>query len=214
MDNSATITKIEVQKKNKSRVSIFLDSEFVFGLDGVIAARHGLKEGARLTREQITNVLLQEEKKRVKEKAIRLLALRAHSEKELRTKLIQKGFAEEMVEDVISELKTQKLLDDIAFAHSYARTRLINKPVGERLLRQELRQKGISDECINAVVSEAFSEKDQIEYAKELLVKKLPRSQGLENLKKKKRLADFLVRRGFDWDLVKEAIEGTLKDES
>ncbi len=214
MDYPATITKIEVQKKNKGRVSIFLDDEFAFGLDGISAISHGLKEGDRLSREQITNVLGKEEKKRVKEKAFRLLALRAHSEKELRTKLIHKGFAEEMVEEVISELKTQKLIDDAAFAQSYARTRLVNKPVGERLLRRELQQKGISEERINAAVSEAYSEKDQIGHARELVDRRLPRYQGLENLKKKKRLADFLVRRGFDWDLVKEVIEETLKDES
>lgn len=202
----ATITKIEIQKKNKGRCSIFLDNEFAFGLDAAIVVQHGLKKGDRLTPAQISEILFKEEKKRIKEKAFEFLARRAHSEKELRTKLLKKEFDKKLVEDVVSELREQKLVDDAAFAQSFVRNRLLNKPLGEYALRQELRNRGLTEDQIAPVLHSAYSEKSQIEYARELIHKKLPQYEKLEERIRKKRLADFLIRRGFDWETVKEVI--------
>ncbi len=211
MEYPVKITKIENQKKNKKRLSLFLDNEFAFGLDAAIVAQTGLKEGDSLTEHQITHILFQEEKKRVKEKAFRFLAARTHSEQELRIKLAQKGFENTLVEQVVTELKSVNLIDDSAFAISYARSRLINRSIGENLLRSELRLKGINDETIDKTVQEAYAEKSQCERARDLVDKKKLHYQNLEHWKKKKRIGDFLIRRGFDWDVVKEAVEEGLE---
>ncbi len=210
---TAAITKIEFQKKNKNRCSIFLDDEFAFGLEADIVIQHGLKKGDQLTAEQISEILFKEEKQRVKEKAYQFLARRAHSEKELRTKLLNKGFEKNLVDEILAQLKQQKLIDDAAFAHSFVRSRLASKPLGEFALRQELRTKGISEDKIAAVLQLAYNEKSQIEYARELVQKKLPQFGNLDDRVKKKRLADFLIHRGFDWELVKEVVNEKLKSE-
>lgn len=207
MVSSAKITKIEIQKKNKNRLSIFLDDEFAFGLDNEVVVQFGLKEGDELSREKIKILLLKEEKKSAKEKAFRYLAGRAHSEKELRIKLLRKGFPKAIVDEVISDLKAQKFIDDEMFALSYVRSRLVNKPVGEILLRHELWQKGIHEEIIEKAVQEAYAEKNQLEIARELMEKRRAHYKNLEEKKRKKRLGDFLLRRGFTWDLVKEVID-------
>ncbi len=209
----ATITKIEIQKKYKGRRSIFLDGEFAFGVDAAIVVQHGLKIGDRLTAAQILEFLLKEEKKRVKEKAFQFLAQRAHSERELQTKLVKKGFEKNLIEETLSELKQQKLLDDAAFAQSYVYSRLASKPLGEYAMRRELRNKGIADEQIVAALQAAYSEKNQIDYARELIEKKLPQFGKLDDQIKKKRLADFLIRRGFNWELVKDALNEKLRSE-
>ncbi|MFQ5824089.1 MAG: RecX family transcriptional regulator [bacterium] len=211
MDSSAKITKIEVQKKKKTRRSIYLNDEFAFGLDAELVAHFGLKEGDELSQEKINNLLLKEEKKRVKEKAYRYLAARAHSEKEIRIKLVQKGFSSAIVDEVISELKEKSFVDDEAFALSFVRSRMVNKPAGEILLRRELWQKGISEEIIQKALQEAYSEKNQLEFAKELVDKRRSRYKNLEDSKRKKRLTDFLLRRGFEWELVKEVIQETFE---
>jgi regulatory protein len=211
--HTATITKIEFQKKNKNRCSVFLDDEFAFGLDAGIVIQHGLKKGEQLTAEQISEILFKQEKQLIKEKAYQFLARRAHSEKELRTKLLNKGFEKNLVDEILSQLKQQKLIDDAAFAHSFVRSRLASKPLGELALRRELRNKGITEEQISAVLQITYNEKSQIEYARELVQKKLPQFGNLDDRVKKKRLANFLVRRGFDWELVKDVLNEKFKSE-
>lgn len=203
---TALITKIEFQKKNKNRCSVFLDDEFAFGLDAAIVVQHGLKKGDQLTAEQISKILFKEEKQRIKENAYWFLARRAHSEKELRTKLLNKGYEKNLVDEILAELKQQKVVDDDAFAQSFVRSRLTSKPLGEFALRQELRNKGITDEQIESVLKTAYNEKSQVEYVRELIQKKLPQYENLDDRVKKKRLSDFLVRRGFDWELVKDVL--------
>lgn len=205
------ITRIEFQKKNKNRVSIFLNDEFGFGLDATLVGKYNLKKGDVLNEETISQILLTEEKKRVKENAFRYLAGRAHSEKELRTKLLHKGYDEKLVSEVISELKEQKFIDDLEFALSYARSRMLNKPMGERLLRRELWQKGINEAHIQKAVEEAYSKKEQAEFARDLVKSRKTRNRDLETEKRKKRLYDFLLRRGFDWDIAKEVVEQELE---
>jgi regulatory protein len=212
VESPAKITKIEIQKKHKNRVSIFLNDEFAFGLDSEVAAKFDLKEGDVLNQQTITDLILKEENKKAKEKAYRYLAGRAHSEKELRTKLLHKGFSPAVVDQVISDLKAQHYVDDEAFALSYVHSRLVNKSVGEILLRRELWQKGIHEQIIEKALKEAYAEKSQLEVARELLVKRLSRYKELNDWQKKKRLADFLLRRGFEWELVKEVIEEMLRD--
>lgn len=208
MDYPAKITAVEIQQKNKNRVSIFLDNDFAFGLDATIVAQHGLKKGDCLTKAQITHILLREERKRIKDRAYRYLAARAHSEKELTTKLVQKGFDKKLIDEVIAELKELNFVDDLAFAVSYARNRIIKKPIGEKLLRRELWQRGINEELVEKAVQEAYSAKTQTDLAKELVKGREARYANLEDWRTKKKLGDFLLRRGFDWDLVREVLQG------
>ncbi len=205
-DRLGKITKIEAQKQRKQRVSVYLDDEFAFGLDSSVFVQFDLKKGDILTKARIKDILQDEEKKRVKEKAFQYLAGRAHSEKELQTKLRQKGFAEELITTVISELKEAKFLDDVKFAFSFARSRIVKKPMGARLLRQELWRKGLKPEIIDKALTEAYSAKRQEDIARELVESKKDRYKDLDENKQKKRLNDFLLRRGFDWEIVKEVI--------
>ncbi|MFQ5707378.1 MAG: RecX family transcriptional regulator [bacterium] len=212
MPGTRKITKIERQKRNKNRVSIYLDDQFAFGLDLEVATQFDLREGAEVSQETIDTVLLKEEKKGAKNKAFRYLAGRAHSEKELRDKLRLKGFSKPIVEEVLAELKVLKFIDDSAFAASYVRSRMINRPCGETLLRHELWQKGVSEEIAKSAVKAFFSEHNQVEVARALAEKLRPRYSRLDATKRKKRLSDFLLRRGFAWELVKEVVEINTED--
>ena len=192
-----------------------MDNQFAFGLEASVVHKFGLKEGDRLTENQVTDLLLKEEKKRVKQKAYRFLSARSHSKEEMRTKLARKGFDKRLIEETISELETTGLVDDTEFALSYARNRLANRPIGEKLLRYELGRKGISEEIVEQTVREAYSERDQMEFAKELVEKTRGRFDNLAIWEKKKRLGDLLARRGFSWDLVHEVVsEAELLEEA
>ena len=200
------ITKIESQKKDKNRVAIFINDEFAFGIDASVASKFNFKKGDALDPDTISNVLLVEEKKRIKEKTFRFLAARAHSKKEIKTKLSKRGFSKELILQVISELEEAKYLDDEEFASSYSKSRMQNKPMGQKLLRYELLGKGVKEEISDKVIAEVYKSKSQEEVAADLVDRRVSRYKDLDDNKQKKRLFDFLMRRGFDWEVAKTAI--------
>jgi len=202
-----TITQIQVQKKRKKRCSIFLNDEFAFGLDQDIVLQFGLKKGDVLSDQQIEVILLNEEKKKAKDRALNFLSYRDRSEKEIRTKLKDVGYEENIVEWVIGELKRLKFIDDERFAHSYAQTQMITRPMGEYFLKKELQQKGIEAELIEQAVEKVYQEDDQFSVAFELAQQRKKRYNDIDEMKAKKRVSDFLLRRGFSWEIVSEVLE-------
>ena len=214
MKDAGQITAIEVQKRNRKRCAIYLDGEYAFGLDASIVLDHGLRKGDRLDADQIQQILLKEERQKIKESAFRYLAGRAHSEKELRDKLLRKGFERARVDEVLAELRRHRFVDDAAFAVQYARNRLLHKPVGAKRLRQELRQKGVPEELAEAALSAAYKERPEEDLARELLRKQVDKNQDLPPLQRKKRLSEFLLRRGFEWELVRDLVEEAVRESS
>ena len=78
-----TITKLEIQKSRKNRVSIFLNGEFAFGIDQAVALEWQLREGTELSEKTIEQIQVAEEKRKAKEQTFRWLAYRNRSSKEL-----------------------------------------------------------------------------------------------------------------------------------
>ena len=201
------ITKIEIQKKRKNRCSVYLDNEFAFGLDQEIVFKFGLRKGDQLSENDIEDILLLEEKKVAKERALKFLAYRDRSEKEIIDKLKDIGYKNSIVEWVISELKRMKLIDDTRFAISFAKTKMVTKPMGEYLLRRELINKGICDKYIALAIDQVYKEQDQRSLATELAKKQMKRYVNLDDRKTKKRICDLLLRRGFNWEVINDVVE-------
>ncbi len=207
MSESRLITDIKLQEKRKDRFSVFLDEEFAFGIHQDVLLKSGIAKGDKLSREKIDAILKMERTRSAKEKAMRLLAHRARSKKELRDRLAQAGFENDIVDVTMAEMERLRLVDDAMFALMFARNRMITKPVGEFLLRRELQQKGIGERDIDKAVVEAYREKSEAKVARELAVKNKKKQIKLDEQKARKRVADFLMRRGFHWDLVKDVLE-------
>ena len=91
-----------------------------------------------------------------------LLARREHSQRELRDKLLQRGFAADLVEQVVAELAGEGLQSDSRFAEAYLRQRR-ERGYGPLRIRQDLQQRGIADALITA--SMAGHERDWPELA-------------------------------------------------
>jgi regulatory protein len=135
-------------------------------------------------------------------KAYRLLAVRARSEKELRDALARAQFAEEIIAAAVEDCKQQRFIDDANFARQFIQSRLRNRPMGRQRLAIELRQKGVEAEIIDTALDEFFSEQNQITLADQLAEKQRKRLVNLPPPKARQRLADFLRRRGFDWETI------------
>ena len=207
MDETRTITDIQLQEKLKDRFSIFLDGEFAFGLHQDALLKSGIAKGDRLTEKQIESILQLEGRRAAKEKAYRLLAVRPRSEKELRARLKQTGFEQVDIDWVIQDLIRLKLINDREFAVLFAKNRMITKPCGRFLLQQELQLKGIGDTDINLAIQEAYAETSEPDMARQVAVKNKRKQTRLDETKAQKRVSDLLMRRGFSWEIVRDVME-------
>lgn len=139
---------------------------------------------------------------------MRLLRFRPRSVKEMAQRLKQKGHRGFIIARMIDELEEKKLLDDRAFAKLWIGSRISLKPSGKNLLVRELKSKGLADEVIEKAFDEFRGAYDEYEIAGHLARKKAAQYKGIEEEKAKKRLLDFLGRRGFScntiWRVLKE----------
>lgn len=155
-------------------------------------------------------------------KALRFLSYRPRSEKEVRENLSKKSrksrkveqIDEEIINQVIDKLKQQRFLNDEEFARWWIEQRTKFSPRGLRLIKIELRQKGISDELIElGTKNQELGKEDDLTLAKDLVRKKLPRYKNLEKKEICQKLGAFLARRGFDWDIIKQSIDEVIREE-
>ncbi len=145
-----------------------------------------------------------QEKGRALDKALQILSFRAHSEKELTQKLAQAGYDERQIAEAMEKLAEYRLIDDKAFAAQWAASRA-KRGLGPRRVAQELLGKGISQEDRSAALS-LISEESMLESAVSLAEKHLRR----EGVDAKRRAFDALNRRGFGYDIAKQAVERVL----
>ena len=143
-------------------------------------------------------------------KAYRLLALRAHSEKELRAKLLAAGFGEGLVAEVIGKCRELGYLDDGKYARQRTRELAVNRLAGDRRIAADLRERGIAENLVReaiAQIRQEFSEEDALAR----IVRK--RSKGREVVgmdeKERVRMARNLMGRGFSPGLVFKMLNQT-----
>ena len=203
------ITKIERQKKRPSRASVFIDDAFAFGIGVEVLTRLSLHVGAELNKEMIDMILLTEDEEGAKQKALRFLAIRPRSIKEMRDYLLRKEFSAPIVANVIAKLESLKMLDDLSFARMVCRDAIAEKPVGEKLLRQGLFRKGLPKEITEEVIGEFItpeSELSQALIAAEKYRERVSRSsKKIEDARMKQKILEFLMRRGFDFETAMSA---------
>lgn len=139
--------------------------------------------------------------------AVWLLARAPRTERELRRRLARPRFSSpEFVEDVVSALKRYGYVDDEDFARRYAERRATGGKSGARLLRMELRAKGVMDsEAIDRAVSEAFERAPEADAIDALIERRLSRVASADRNDLRK-IGDFLLRRGFDPETVRERL--------
>lgn len=198
------ITRIERQKKKSSRRSIFIDGNFAFGVSDDILLKFALHQGALLDKETIEKIVASDHEETAKQKAFRYLAIRPRSKKEIRDYLLRKEFSVEIAEKIIGRLETLNMLDDLAFARMVCRDALAKKPAGAKMLKQGLMKKGVPPAIIESVLLEFSSPESEFQMAVKAAEQQSRRigrsSKLLDGDHFKKKILDYLVRRGFTFD--------------
>jgi regulatory protein len=198
---AGTITALKVQKKNPQRVNVYLDGRYAFSVAAIEAAR--LRRGQVLSDEDIARLKDRDSFEKAHDRALRFLAYRPRSEAEVRRYLQGKAVSPAIEEEVIERLTRAKLLDDLTFARYWAENRKSFNPRGLRMLRYELRQKGLSDETI----AQALTDLDQEESAYQVALRRGRRLAHLDQISFRQKLGAHLLRRGFPHEIVNLAVE-------
>lgn len=189
-----TITALTAQKKNPQRINVFLDGEFAFGLQRIVAA--WLVMGQTLSEEKILQLKRDDQQEIAYQKALNLLSYRLHSETEITQKLKKHQISDEHIEHAIERLKRSGLLNDTSFAKAWVENRKEMRPRGRRALSYELKQRGVSPDTIEDVLDGI----DEEELAYQAAIKRSQRLQDLDWGDFRLKLTRFLAQRGFNYE--------------
>ncbi|MBQ3124861.1 MAG: regulatory protein RecX [Clostridia bacterium] len=146
---------------------------------------------------------------KVKEKALRLLEFRSHSEFELTQKLRHHGASSEHIEDTLEFCRRYGFLNDVSYAQRKAHDLIYLKKYGIRRVKSELKVKGISDDIIENVIS-AIDPDAECDALVGLVEKKL---RGDFSDKNSDKCIRYFVYRGYDIYDIKDAMQ-TVKERS
>jgi regulatory protein len=197
------ITRLQIQQKNKERVNIFLDEEYAFSLELMLAA--GLRKGQQLTEAEIATLQADDERKRAYAAALTFLGQRVRSQTEVAQRLEQREFTPEAIAQTLARLQQEGYLDDTTFGQQWVANRQRFRPRSERALRYELRRKGMETSLIDEVIQEAEIDEDAAAWA--ALQPKIARWQGLERAQFSQKAGGFLARRGFGHEVARRVID-------
>lgn len=201
------ISKIERQKRNAQRYNIYIQDEYAFSVHEDILISHRLLKGKEITAEEFHLIIAEEETKKAERAAYHYLSYRPRTRKEMNEYLKGKGLALPTIEHTINKLLSEGYLDDRYFAQKWVSERLRLKKKGPLLLKEELKQKGIS----SALVEEALhsiEHEDQIEACLPLAEKKWNQLQNkcIDRREQKHKLIGYLQRRGFSFDVIQSVV--------
>lgn len=142
---------------------------------------------------------------RTMNRAVKLLAAKPRSIRELRERLLEKLWTnDEIVGRVIEKLKEYKYLDDEQFARDLAVSQLRQKPQGKRRLQQTMSRKKLDKDVVAIAISEAFEEIPEDDLIELAIIKRL-RLKGIpETRDDTKKFYDHLMRQGFGFDLIRD----------
>lgn len=155
-------------------------------------------------------VIKDQERSRQKtfDRAVNLLAFKPRSVEELRTRLLEKIWTnQEIVDGVIEKLKEYNYLNDEQYAATFASSKLRQKPIGKKRLEQDLRKKNIDSETIEKALESVFEENPEEEMIDQAIAKRLRIKGAPETQNDRQNFFGYLVRLGFEYDLIREKME-------
>ena len=215
------VTKLSSQKKDSSRVNIYIDEEFFCGISLDSVAKFNLYVGAELDEAELAKILKNELLNRFFQRAMSYISRSVKTEFQLRRYLkdlsikkknvwyneIEKDELEKIFNEIISKLTKYGYVDDRVFAEQFVLSRIKNKPRGKMVLISELMSKGVSKDIATEKVDELVE--DEYDMLRKIYEKKFG-SEKISSRDRKK--IDFLLRKGFSWDLIERFINNEPKE--
>lgn len=197
------ITSIEKNRKNRGRLSVYVDGKFAFTISESNFLSLNLYEDIELSEETIEYIKNTLNYLEAKAKAVRYLSMKLRTEKEVRDNLHETGYDYECADMVVNELKAIGYINNKLYAQKYIYDRSKLKPLSRKLMKRELLLKGISEDIADEVLQDW--KVDDFTVAKSLLKRRFGK-YDMDDEKIRRKAQSFLMRRGFSTDTIKEAL--------
>lgn len=197
------VTKVELVSKNRYKVEV--DGEFAFVLYRRELSHYQIKEECEVSEESFEQIKKEVIIKRAKLRAMHLLNDMDRTESQLRTKLRQSCYTEDVVEAALAYVKSFGYIDDLDYAKRYIQNRQNQK--SKRELYAQLVGKGIERELIELAMEECYTgEDDEIEAIRQLAAKRKYHFRDATREEQQKQTAYFM-RKGFSYENIRRALE-------
>lgn len=207
-----TITRIELCKNNKNRVNVYINEEFAFACSADLVYYHSIEKGKRIDPKLLKDVIEEDNYIKGKNQALKILEKSYKSEKEILDKLIIKGYSLKTVERIIKFLKEYDFINDEKLAERYIEEKRSSN--GKNKIKYALMKKGIREEIINQklnCIEENLEEDGALKLARKKYNSLIKSEDNSVIIKKK--LSEYLFRRGYNWEDIKKILKGIVKDE-
>ena len=194
---------LKERKKNTYIVTTTSGDRFEVSEDVIIAS--SLHKNKEISETELNKILFSENCFRVKEAALVLLNYRMRSKKELRLRLIKKGYRKDIIDEVINELEKKSWIDDEKFGLAFSRDQISRNKIGPIALKYKLREFLDSMDLINQISTRIYSEIEIDNIILQVLQKYTPDNINSDE-KLKRKLINKLKRKGHYW----QDIDGAL----
>lgn len=201
------VTAVERSGRHSMLVTINEDVQLLLTRD--IWAERPLSEGEELDFEEFSRWLLPRQYPAALNKAVAMLAQRAHAGGEIRRKLERVHYLEDTIDMVLYKLEKERLLNDETFAREYAAS-CARRQMGKSRIRMELSRKGLPRELIDRAM-EALSSEEGDEAAVRLAQKLLRRHNGEDARREMQKVLAAMARRGYSYEDSRNAIEAAIR---
>ncbi len=205
------ITKIETQKKDPLRVSVFVDHKFAVGIDKETADIFEVVVGKTISIEDIEMLKQYKGVRKAFNYLVDLIYRQARTEYELRQKLRLKEYPEMVIDQAIEKCRNFAYINDQNFVRNFIETR--QHKYGAYRIKMDLKRKGVSDSDIDMVWEEMMSGHDEQKIAHEMGKKRLRTYKGEERDKIYRKLSGYLARKGYSHSVVKAVVKSLLNDD-
>lgn len=195
----------EYKKAEKGRAQIVLNGRISFWLYEKEAESLSLREGGVLSEEQYGHILHGVIGKRAVRRAMHLLERQERTERQLRDALLRNKYPREAIEDAVEYVKQYRYLDDERYALAYIRMHQDKK--GRFRLANDLERRGVPKDIIERCMEEEYASDDREKIA--ALLEKKHYSPDAADEKERRRMYQFLARRGFCSSDILAAITNT-----
>jgi regulatory protein len=139
--------------------------------------------------------------------AIKYVAYRDRSEKEVANHLTKKDFSEATVNKAINELVSLGYIDDERFSINWGSLRANNKKFGKNRVLKELLEKGVDLQVAERALEKIYSNIDENFFATSIAKNKLASMQGRDSRQKLQATAQFLDRQGFSSEIIEQTLD-------
>lgn len=194
----------KVAPLSKTRFQIYLEEKPAFVLYKGELQKYGVSEGKEITEPAVKQIKTEVLLKRAKLRALHLLNDMDRTESGLVQKLIQGGYPEDVALEALSYVKSFGYVDDLRYAEQFVRSRMMKK--SRRELYVALLGKGLDSSIVEQALETYFTEGSE-QTAIEQLIRKKNFDIRSADEKAKKKMFDYLLRKGFRYEDIRQALQ-------